>query len=176
MALGFVECPRIKATFNELRVAAPSTLQPLYVYFEQQWLGSIPMKMWNVYDTDVRTNNACEGWHNRFNRAVDRHHPNIWHLLRVIMEEQAMTDVMRCQIAAGHNVCYEVPKYKAIRKRITTICDRYRAGTIDVIAYLDAISHNLKAWNTFFSLNDKFSFFHVFFCINLLLVNDRLVL
>ena len=100
--------------------------------------------MWNVHDTDVRTNNSCEGWHNRFNRAVSRHHPNIWHLLRTISEEQASTDVLRCQISAGQTVARVLPKYKTIKKNVDTIRSRYRAGTIDVLQYLDGISHNIK--------------------------------
>jgi hypothetical protein len=102
------------------------------------------LEMWNVYDVDIRTNNSCEGWHNRFNRAVDRHHPNIWHLLGIIMEEQASTEVLRSQIAAGQDVLRQVPKYRNMQKKIETIRGRYRAGTIDVIQYLDGITFNLK--------------------------------
>jgi len=144
MALGFVEPALVRLTFNQLRQAAPPVLQPLYVYFEQQWLVNVPLQMWNVYDKDIRTNNNCEGWHNRFNRAINRHHPNIWHLIRVIIEEQATTDVIRCQMDAGQNIVREDRKVKAIKKRIATISERYRAGTIDISEYISGISHNLK--------------------------------
>ena len=145
MALGFVEPSRVRETFYRLREVAPRSLLPLFGYFEQQWLGSMPIDMWNVSDCDLRTNNACEGWHNRFNRAVNRHHPNIWHLLRTVVDEQVSTDVLRCQIAAGQSVMREAAKYRSVRKNVETIRNRYRAGTIDVMAFLDGISHNLKA-------------------------------
>ena len=107
MALGFLEPDRVQLTFAALKQGASAVLQPLYTYFEQQWMANVSIHMWNVYNVDIRTNNDCEGWHNRFNRAVDRHHPNIWHLLRVITEEQSATDVTRMQIAAGRDVVRE---------------------------------------------------------------------
>ena len=145
MALGFVPVNAIEQTFKQLRDAAPLDLRPLFAYFEQQWLGNVPLKMWNVYGIDIRTNNDCEGWHNRFNRAVDKHHPNIWHLLRCVHDEQASTDVTRCQISAGKSVIREVKKYKVMQKNIETIHARYVAGTIDVLKYIEGISYNLKA-------------------------------
>ena len=61
------------------------------------------------------------------------------------MEEQASTDVLRAQIVAGQNVLRQVPQYRNIKKNIDTIRTRYRAGTIDVIEYLNGIAYNLKA-------------------------------
>ena len=142
MALGFVDPPHIRPTFVQLKISAPAVLQPLYSYFEQQWLASVDIRMWNVYDTPTRTNNDCEGWHNRFNRAINRHHPNLW--LDVIKGEQASTDVTRNQIVAGQNVVREVRKYKMINRRIETIKDRFRNGAIDIMTYLDGISFNLS--------------------------------
>jgi len=145
MALGFLPLSVIHVTFRQLKAAAPPSVHPLFAYFEQQWLGNVPIKMWNVHNVDIRTNNDCEGWHNRFNRLVDKHHPNVWHLLHCIREEQASTDVTRCQIRAGKIVSRQIRKYKVMQKSIETIRTRYDAGTIDVISYLDGISYNLKA-------------------------------
>jgi hypothetical protein len=78
-------------------------LAPLLVYFRQQWLTDVPIATWNVYSEDMRTNNHCEGWHNRFNSVLRQHHPNIWLLLRCIQEEQATVDAARQQLAAGKN-------------------------------------------------------------------------
>jgi len=61
MALGFLEVGKIRTTFDQLRVSAPAVLLQLFVYFEQQWLGTVSIHMWNVHDIDLRTNNNCEG-------------------------------------------------------------------------------------------------------------------
>lgn len=144
MAIGFVPTNLVLATFAKLQDDAPVTIHNIYAYFEQQWLGNVSVDMWNVYDTDTRTNNSCEGWHNRFNRAVDRHHPNLWHLLSIILEEQASTEVLLCQIAAGQNVLRERQKYTAMKKRIQTITKRYQDGLIDIFQYVDGISFHIK--------------------------------
>ena len=145
MALGFIQCHLIRQMFRQLRDSAPVDLHALYTYFELQWLGNTRLQMWNVYDADVRTNNSCEGWHNRFNIIVNRHHPNIWQLLKVILEEHDAVEIARRQIAAGQTVVREVRANKVTEQRIATMKARYQAGSIDIIQYLDGIAHNLKA-------------------------------
>jgi len=144
MALGFVPIRNVSELFQQIWVNAQVELNPLFIYFEQQWFVNVPLEMWNVYEVDIRTNNSCEGWHNRFNRAVNKHHANIWHILRCIKDEQASTEVMRNQMAAGQDLVKERRQYKAIKARIQRIRDRYRAGTIDLMGLVDGISHNLK--------------------------------
>ncbi len=36
-------------------------LQPLFTYFENQWINKVEIKRWNVYGIQMRTNNNCEG-------------------------------------------------------------------------------------------------------------------
>jgi hypothetical protein len=143
MALGFVPQHLVVNTFQTLKANGSTQLEKLYAYFEQQWLGNVSLKMWNVFESETRTNNHCEGWHNRFNRAVNKHHPNLWHLLQCILDEQSATDVIRCQIAAGHQVVRQDKTSKFIQQRIETIRSRYVSGVITVIDYVTAISHSL---------------------------------
>jgi len=66
-------------TFHLLQSQASSVLLGLFEYFERQWMTSTAPALWNVHANDVwHTNNHCEGWHKRFNRAISKHHPNIW--------------------------------------------------------------------------------------------------
>jgi len=39
--------------------------------------------------------------HNRFNRAISKHHPNIWLFIRAIQQEQAATELLHQQLTAG---------------------------------------------------------------------------
>lgn len=144
MALGFLKPEDVLPTFNLLKAAASPILHGLFHYFEQQWLGNVSLLMWNVWYVDVRTNNSCEGWHSRFNRIVNKHHPNTWYLMRCFQEEQASTDVTRCQIAAGQSNAVRVTqKYKLLQKRVETLKGLYNAGTMNTLEYLRGISHNL---------------------------------
>jgi len=47
-------------------------------------------------------------------------------------------------MAAGQEIMKEDKKNKVFKSRVQRIRDRYRAGTIDVMSMIDAISHNLK--------------------------------
>jgi hypothetical protein len=37
------------------------SLEPLFTYFENQWIKTIEIKRWNAYGIHMRTNNNCEG-------------------------------------------------------------------------------------------------------------------
>ena len=91
----------ISLTFASLEIQADPNLQPLFQYFRHEWLTVVPPAMWNVYGECLRTNNGCEGWHLRFNNAVNTHHPNIWRFLQCLLEEQAATELMRQQMISG---------------------------------------------------------------------------
>lgn len=144
MAIAFVETDLIAETFQRCQEEAPASLRPLYTYFNQQWLGNVPLKMWNVKDADIRTNNHCEGWHNRFNRAVNKHHPNIWHLLRCIMEEQASNQITLRQIEAGECMQQKKKRFRDCERRIENLKKKYNAGEIDVLCFMDGIGYNIK--------------------------------
>ena len=94
MALTFLPVAIVRMTFHLLQSQANPVLLGLFEYFERQWMTSTVPALWKVHGNDVwRTNNHCEGWHNRFNRAISKHHPNIWLFLRAIQQEQAATEL-----------------------------------------------------------------------------------
>lgn len=144
MALAFVQAERVPAAFTELKDDAPSSLQQLLLYFEQQWLVNVPLTMWNVHNKDIRTNNDCEGWHHRFNKLVNKHHPNVWHIFKCIVEEQSATEVLLCQISAGQCVKNPLRKYTACNKRLQKLLQKYLEGTITVIQYIDGVAYNIN--------------------------------
>ncbi|CAF1553881.1 unnamed protein product, partial [Adineta ricciae] len=59
-----------------------------FKYFKYQWLTRVPPKYWNVSTLDFRTNNFCEGWHNKFNNRVDKFHPNVWRLFECLQRKE----------------------------------------------------------------------------------------
>jgi len=48
--------------------------------------------MWNhFYTNSHRTTNSVESWHSRLNADISRSHPNIWHFLSILKEDQQYT-------------------------------------------------------------------------------------
>ena len=126
MSIAYVQPDDVQDIFNLITNAAPSSTEPLLSYFKKQWLQSIPLSMWNIHGIEVTTNNSCEGWHLRFNRAVNKCHANIWHFLKCLQDEQSTTDLTRLQTAAGQNVVRIYKKFVKYKQRITTLLHRYK--------------------------------------------------
>ena len=101
------------------------------------WLNSVPIK----------TNNDCEGWHNRFKNIVDKHRPNIWRLLNSLLQEQSATEIMKQQILAGHVVTSRNRIYKKIHRRLERLLRRYRRGHLTLTNYITGVSYNLARFN-----------------------------
>ena len=99
--------------------------------------------MWNVSNSDTRTNNDLEGWHLRFKNIVGRHHPIIWQLLLKLQEEQAATEVCIQQVLAGQVVKRRRLAYTAVNRHIDELKAEYNQGAISAIDFLTGISHNL---------------------------------
>ena len=64
------------------------------------------LALWNMYDQTIgdllRTNNAVEGWHRRFQANIGAYHPNFWKFIDILKREQSLNHVNISQARAGH--------------------------------------------------------------------------
>ena len=64
------------------------------------------LALWNMYDQTIgdllRTNNAVEGWHRRFQANVGAYRPNFWKFIDILKREQSLNHVNISQARAGH--------------------------------------------------------------------------
>ena len=139
-ALAFVPVGMVRACFDELQNSAMETLQPLFNYFRRQWIERIRSEMWNVCGVKLRTNNHCEGWHNRLNNAMRRHRPNIWHCLATLCMEQTMNDIFRLQILAGAANQENNAAKEEREDNFKRLKDMLENGMINVFEYVNAIA------------------------------------
>ncbi|CAF1096825.1 unnamed protein product [Brachionus calyciflorus] len=61
----------------------------LYSYFERQWLKKTSPRLWNHFESNVRTNNRIEGFHSGLNKMISSQHPNIFILINHLKVQQA---------------------------------------------------------------------------------------
>ena len=100
--------------FNTLSNNIDHDLDIILEYIEDNYIGAYRRGhyraprftyMWEVCDrvqTELpRTNNALEGWHNRFNRHVGCHHANIWKLIKVLKNEEDISRIELLHIQQG---------------------------------------------------------------------------
>ncbi|CAF4668775.1 unnamed protein product, partial [Rotaria socialis] len=139
MALPLLPLNEVEFAFEELTEQCPDVLAPLFVYFDNYWMKQISLILWNVSDLKTRTNNNCEGWHNRFNRRVDKMHPNIWHFIDVLKREEvhfqqkllhAKSDFFKKQ---SKRTCI-------IQERLEVLANHFSNNEIDVNEYLEGLS------------------------------------
>ncbi len=143
MAVGFAPLNRVRTVFTEIELRSPHRLQPLFQYFRNQWLAPGGLQMWNVHGVDLGTDNHVEGWHRRFNSVVNKHHPNLWHFMTQLIIEQAASDAIVQQIAAGQQVQATCAKFKQLNARIKRLHQRYVAGRLTVMQLVTGVGHNL---------------------------------
>ena len=97
-------CPSF-LVIHQISCNSSITSDELCKYYEDTWLnGSFPIASWNHYATEgPRTNNHVEGWHKKLNVAAGKTHPNVFEIVEVFQQEQAMTEVTLQQLAGWSN-------------------------------------------------------------------------
>ncbi|CAF0873328.1 unnamed protein product [Didymodactylos carnosus] len=140
MALPLLQLNDIELAFEDLKDDSPVTLRDLFKYFENFWMTGIPLHLWNVSDLQIRRNNNCEGWHNRFNIRVNKHHPNIWHFINCLKQEEVYFRHQVIQIRAGATGRQKTKKTNCVQRRIDTLGDRHENDEITLEEYLEGLS------------------------------------
>ncbi|CAF3771859.1 unnamed protein product, partial [Rotaria magnacalcarata] len=92
---------------------------------------TLPITMWNVNDCQYRTNNICEGFHNRLNRRIERAHANIWSFIKSIVSEEARFQHLHVQMNTGATHRSVSSSSSGIQKRIDILMARYKNNDID---------------------------------------------
>jgi len=99
-------------------------LQPLFQYFQLQWLTAVPEVMWNVNSLNRRTNKAittARGGTSALSTPLTGNmHPNIWKFINCMREEQVSVELILtgfCRASQSSKNC----KYKSLQKCLHTL-------------------------------------------------------
>ena len=104
------------------------------------------LALWNMYDQTIgdllRTNNAVEGWHRRFQANVGAYHPNFGKFIDILKREQSLNYVNISQAQAGHQPEPQRRRYQDSNRRIKNIVqDNHNR---DRLQYLRGLAHNIS--------------------------------
>lgn len=164
LAVAYVPLEDVLRVFNLLRDRCPEDFLPVLEYFARTYVHGIPARgrrravlpryppsLWNQYTAAVnnthKTNNASEGWHNRFRIVVGKHHPDLYAALTELQKEQADTEVAVAELSLGKKV-KSSPKHKwlELHTRIGGIVTRYNVDykeKNDDLLYLRTLAHTI---------------------------------
>jgi MULE transposase domain len=134
----------------------PDELDPVVDYFESTYIGNIgrggrrrrPLfshALWSqrqrVIDNLPRTTNSLEGWHNAFNRTVNKAHASVPALASKLQQEEASVAVAVERFRAGHPQQKKKKKYAAVDLRLRNLLQDYNAANI--VEFLRGVAHNI---------------------------------
>lgn len=156
LALAYVPPSDVAAAFDELSEQAPRELQPVYDYWEDNYIGrqrrnrrSAPLfgiPLWNVHDrigSDLpRTNNSVEGWHRAFQQTLGCHHPTIYKLMEQLRAEQDFVEQKIQRHVDGFRAQPSTKsKYVQLSRRLQAVTATY--SSVPLLHFLGGISHNI---------------------------------
>ena len=102
LCLPYLPASKIQEVFNHLRNKSSPQLKKLFEYMERNWIknASWTIKNWSVYKRAIRTNNHCEGLHNRWNKK-SKGRKNIYWILACLVKEAKRIDMTATLLCHG---------------------------------------------------------------------------
>ena len=105
--------------------------------------GTYEPRLCNVHnrENDTRTNNYAEGFHNKWNNLIARHHPNLWFFVRALKDEQKTTEVGSAAAYRGDAPPIKRLKWRNLERRRRRLKEQYLSGSRTLKDYWGAIGH-----------------------------------
>lgn len=164
LALALVPENDVVAAFEELRDEVPESTLPVMDYFERNYVIGVkargrrarappryPIPLWNQYEAartnKHKTNNLSEGWHNRFQQVIGKHHPSLYYAFTEVLKEQGDTETMIRELALGKSVkAKQKKKWLVLQNRLRMIVLQYEdyKSSNRRMDYLRTVGHNIR--------------------------------
>lgn len=106
LCLPILQADKISEVFDHIRSIAPDllALQKLFQYVDTTWiLGRWNPEQWSVFNMAIRTNNDCEGLHNRWNLKGKNRKSYYW-ILSILIDETNRIERTAKQLSYGCNL------------------------------------------------------------------------
>lgn len=153
MALPLVPPLRMQGVYQAIIAQAPQLQQTaaMHDYVFNTYINPagalFDQNSWNVFATNNRTINMCEGFHCALNRAVSVRHPSVFRLIEVFQDIEATNERNVAQLALGAPPKKRKAKYICVDETIRQLTNNTFGGGLpnvaQVIQYVDAVAHNL---------------------------------
>ena len=78
------------------------------------------------------------GWHNRFAHRTDKKHPNIWHFIQVLQQEEVRFNRYVQHVHMGKKRIYGKRTCR-IQQCLETLAERFKKNRINLIEYIQGL-------------------------------------
>lgn len=162
-ATAYVPVNDVILAFRELMKHTPAVMDDFVSYFDRIYVTGTravgrrravppryPPEQWNLYDAvttnEPTTNNASEGWHNRFASLLEKNHPDLYSLLREFQKEQGDTEIGVLELKHQRRIkASPKKKWVLFQRKMKNVALSYQEfGLPRIIAYLQLISSNIN--------------------------------
>lgn len=91
-----------------------------------------------------RTNNHCEGYHNRINRLIGTVQNSVFKFVQGLIDEQTDVEHQLARVEAGNDPAARRPKYVKAELKIINLVKKFKEDVFDddFLPYLLSIAHN----------------------------------
>ena len=108
-----------------------------------------PPAIWNIHEAtvngDLRTNNVCEGWNNKFLNLVGYAHPSIWRVIEWCQKEEATVHTLIQQDSVGNPPVKRVhQRYVQLQQRLNNLCRDLTSGNKTIVQFLLGVGWNIR--------------------------------
>lgn len=170
-ALAFLPLEEVSEGMDLLKETAPEEAESLVHYFDSTYVSGqlrprrnnnglvvnfrripplYPPHRWNCHQVTMmnqpRTNNASEGWNNKFHSLVGQDHPCVWKLIENLQRECARVSSILLQDERGVRPKKRVKKvYVELQVRLRNLCEDRISERRTLPEFLRGVSSNLRA-------------------------------
>ena len=161
MALPLLPANHIAAQFQRIANSVRRNdrpMQRLLKYVRRQWISSSVHSLngISVHGMDVRTNNDCEGYHNRL-RILGRQNMSFYKLVEFIHKECMLVEIHVKLVAAGKLTKLQNNIYIKNNEDIKHLFSQYRNDIVTTDIFLLRISYLINPSHEFNIANDNSS-------------------
>ena len=170
-ALAFLPLEEVNDGIEYLKETVPEEAEALLNYFDSTYVSGqlrprrnndglivrfrrtpplFPPNRWNCHQATMlnqpRTNNASEGWNNKFHSLVGQDHPSVWKLIETLQRECARVSAVLLQDERGVRPKKRVKKvYIELQTRLRNLCEDRISERKSIVEFLRGVSSNLRA-------------------------------
>ena len=131
------------------------SLERLFAYIDRTWIsGTWKPSRWSVYYKKIRTNNDCEGLHNRWNRKAKGRKGYYW-ILSVLIQEAKRIPITAQQLTYGCRVREKRAISKKKDEQIFQFWDDFNDGKLSSFSLVQKCVNLLKRNFPSFELVDQ---------------------
>ena len=131
MALPYLPANKIADEFSLLQTQLEDRgFRELTVYIQNTWIASRlwPPRAWSVFNQHIRTNNDCEGWHNRLNQKAKGSGLNLYLLIQLLYMEAKIAAINVRLLSDDKARRLQSKKTKTREARIQKYWDQFARG------------------------------------------------